>query len=50
MSRHLFSADAAEDLEQLVNFLLDQHPEDAIATIDVGVRYGAAFSYASSIT
>jgi plasmid stabilization system protein ParE len=37
MSRHLFSADAAEDLEQLVNFLLDQHPEDAIATIDLVV-------------
>lgn len=37
MSRHLFSADAADDLEQLVNFLLDQHPEDAIATIDLVV-------------
>ena len=37
MSRHLFSTDAAEDLEQLVNFLLDQHPEDAIATIDLVV-------------
>jgi plasmid stabilization system protein ParE len=37
MSRYLFSTDAAEDLEQLVNFLLDQHPEDAIATIDLVV-------------
>ena len=37
MSRHLFSVDAAQDLEQLVDFLLAQHPEDAIATIDLVV-------------
>jgi plasmid stabilization system protein ParE len=35
MTRHLLSADAAEDLAQLVDFLLGEHPEDAIATVDL---------------
>lgn len=35
MSRHLLSVDAAEDLAQLVDFLLAKHPKDAIATIDL---------------
>ena len=35
MTRHLLSSDAAEDLAQLVDFLLAEHPEDAIATVDL---------------
>ena len=35
MSCHLLSVDAAEDLAQLVDFLLKEHPEDAVATIDI---------------
>ncbi len=35
MSRHLLSVDAAEDLAELVDFLLAEHPEDAVATIDL---------------
>jgi plasmid stabilization system protein ParE len=37
MTRHLLSSDAAEDLAQLVDFLLAEHPEDAIATVDLVV-------------
>jgi plasmid stabilization system protein ParE len=35
MTRHLLSNDAAEDLAQLVDFLLVEHPEDAIVTVDL---------------
>lgn len=35
MTRHLLSNDAAEDLAQLVDFLLIEHPEDAIVTVDL---------------
>jgi plasmid stabilization system protein ParE len=35
MTRHLLSNDAAEDLAQLVDFLLSEHPEDAVATVDL---------------
>ena len=37
MSRHLLSEHAAQDLLQLVDFLLDEPPEDAIATVDLVV-------------
>ena len=37
MTRHLLSSDAAEDLARLVDFLLAEHPEDAIATVDLVV-------------
>ncbi len=35
MTRDLLSNDAADDLAQLVDFLLSEHPEDAIATVDL---------------
>ena len=35
MSRHLFSVDATEDLERLVDFLTLSQPEDAITTVDL---------------
>ncbi|MEY2677637.1 MAG: Toxin RelE3 [Pseudomonadota bacterium] len=35
MSRHVFSVDAAEDLERLVYFLMTKQPEDAIHTVDL---------------
>ena len=35
MSRHVFSADAAEDLERLVDFLMTEQPEEAIHTVDL---------------
>ena len=35
MTRHLLSNDAAEDLSQLVDFLLKKHPEDVVTTIDI---------------
>lgn len=35
MTRHLLSNDAADDLAQLVDYLLAKHPEDAIATVDL---------------
>ncbi len=35
MSRHVFSTDAAEDLERLVDFLMTEQPEDAIHTVDL---------------
>jgi len=38
MTRHLLSNDAAEDLTQLVDFLLAKHPADAIATVDLVVN------------
>ena len=38
MTRHLLSNDAAEDLAQLVDFLLSNHPKDAIATVDLVVN------------
>ena len=37
MTRHLLSNDAAEDLAQLVEFLLNERPEDAVATVDLVV-------------
>ena len=35
MTRWVFAAAAAEDLERLVEFLLDRFPEDAIQTVDL---------------
>jgi len=35
MSRHLFSVDAADDLERLVDFLLQSHAQDAVATVEL---------------
>ena len=35
MSRHVFSADAVEDLERLVDFLMTEQPEEAIHTVDL---------------
>ena len=34
MTRWVFAAAAAEDLERLVEFLLERFPEDAIQTVD----------------
>ena len=35
MTRWVFAAAAAEDLERLVEFLLERFPEDAIQTVDL---------------
>jgi plasmid stabilization system protein ParE len=35
MSRHLFSVDATEDLERLVDFLMQSHSEEAVATVEL---------------
>lgn len=35
MTRWVFAASAAEDLERLVEFLLERFPEDAIQTVDL---------------
>jgi plasmid stabilization system protein ParE len=35
MSRHFFSVDAAEDLERLVDFLLQSHAQEAVATVEL---------------
>ena len=35
MTRWVLAAAAAEDLERLVEFLLEQFPEDAVQTTDV---------------
>ena len=35
MSRHFFSVDAAEDLERLVDFLMQNHSEEAVATVEL---------------
>jgi plasmid stabilization system protein ParE len=37
MSHHVLSVEAAEDLEQLVMFLLSEQPEHAIHTVDLVV-------------
>jgi plasmid stabilization system protein ParE len=38
MSRHFFSVDATEDLERLVDFLLQSHPDDAVHTVELIVN------------
>jgi plasmid stabilization system protein ParE len=35
MSRHLFSVDATEDLERLVDFLMQSHSEEAVTTVEL---------------